>query len=110
MKCVNCGYEGLIDRFCPGCDMNIYSDEYEAIANEPETAFESFGRDDDLVTCKVYEDGDVVVNHGAEGGCVNLADTSGYDPLLDLCAGLGLSADFEDDVLDFVQDNTGVFA
>jgi len=73
--------------------------------------FQSFGRaDEGLVTCKVYEDGDVVVCHGAEGGCVNLADTSGYDPLLDLCAGLDLSTEFEDDVLDFVQDNTGVFA
>jgi len=75
-----------------------------------QSEFKSFGRDDDLVTCKVYEDGDVVVCHGAEGGCVNLADTSGYDPLLDLCAGLDLSTEFEDDVLDFVGDNTGVFA
>jgi len=62
------------------------------------------------VTVRVYEDGDVVVCHGAEGGCVSLADTSGYDPLLDLCAGLDLDADVEEDVLDFVQDNTGVFA
>lgn len=63
-----------------------------------------------LITARVYEDGYVVVCHDLKGGCVNLADTSGYDPLLDLCAGLDLDADVEEDVLDFVQDNTGLFA
>jgi hypothetical protein len=71
--------------------------------------FKSFGREDKgLVTCKVYEDGDVVVCHGAEGGCVNMADVSGHDPLLDLCAGLGISGEF--DIIDFVNENTSLFS
>lgn len=73
--------------------------------------FRSFGCDSNgLVTCKVFEDGDVVVCHGTAGGCVNMADVSGYAPLLDLCDGLDLDRDSEDKVMDFVRDNAGVFA
>lgn len=71
--------------------------------------FKSFGRENKgLVTCKVYEDGDVVICHGEEGGCVNMADVSVHDPLLDLCAGLDVSGEF--DIIDFAQENTHVFA
>lgn len=62
------------------------------------------------VTVRVYADGDIVVTNGGEGGCISLADVSGYDPLLDLCDGIGLDDEVEEDVLDFVDDNTGLFA
>jgi len=32
MKCLNCEYDGLIDQHCPQCGMDIYSTEYEKLA------------------------------------------------------------------------------
>lgn len=34
MKCVNCDYEGIIDKVCPSCGIDIYSDKYKNIAKE----------------------------------------------------------------------------
>lgn len=34
MKCIKCGYTGLIDQRCPTCGIDIYSDEYEQMAVE----------------------------------------------------------------------------
>jgi len=73
--------------------------------------FKSFGRDTEgLVTCKVYEDGDVVVCHGKRGNVENMADVSGHGPLLNMSDRLDLSFEYEQEVIDFVNDNTGVFA
>jgi hypothetical protein len=58
----------------------------------------------------VYEDGDVVVCHGKRGNCVNMADVSGHGPLLNVSDRLDLPFEYEQAVIDFVDDNTEVFA
>lgn len=76
-----------------------------------ESTFKSFGRGDEgLVTCKVYEDGDVVVCHGKRGNVENMADVSGHGPLLNVSDRLDLPFEKEQNVIDFVDDNTDVFA
>jgi hypothetical protein len=70
----------------------------------------SFGRaDEGLVTCRVYEDGDVVVCHGERGNVENMADVSGHGPLLNMSDRLDLPFEYEQAVIDFVNDNTEVF-
>ncbi len=32
MNCQNCTYSGIIDQNCPNCGIDIYSDEYVALA------------------------------------------------------------------------------
>lgn len=75
-----------------------------------ESTFKSFGRGDEgLVTCKVYEDGDVVVCHGPRGNVENMADVSGHGPLLNMSDRLDLPFEKEQDVIDFIRANTGLF-
>jgi hypothetical protein len=70
----------------------------------------AFGRaDEGLVICKVYGDGDVVICHGPRGNCENIADVSGYGPLMDMCDRLDVPSEFEEDIIDFVRDNTEVW-
>lgn len=75
------------------------------------TAFTSFSRSDEgLVTCKVYEDGDVVVCHGRRGNVENMKDVSGYGPLINMCERLDLSFDYEQAVIAFVDENDDLLA
>jgi hypothetical protein len=56
-----------------------------------------------VIVC-AYEDGDVVVNHGARGNCVEMAGVSGYGPILNACDRLDVPEAETDAVLDFVHE------
>lgn len=67
----------------------------------------TLGRTDNgLITCRAYEDGDVVVCHGSRGNCVNMASVSGHGPVLNMCDRLDVPAAYENEVIQFVHDHT----
>lgn len=71
----------------------------------------SFGRaDEGLVTCRVYEDGDVVVCHGPRGNVENMKDVSGFSPILNMCDRLDVPLEVEEQILDFVYNQSDLFA
>lgn len=59
------------------------------------------------VTVAFYDDGDVVVQHGSHGIVKEMADSSGYDPILNALDVLDVPQDLHDDVLDRVESELG---
>ena len=75
-----------------------------------ESRHHTVGRHDEgLVTARLYEDGDLVVCHGARGNVENIKDVSGYGPIMNMCDRLDIRMEVEEDIIDFVRANTGLF-
>lgn len=69
----------------------------------------TIGRTDDgRVTCRIYDDGDVVVVHGWRGNVENMREVSGHGPILNMCDRLDVPDEFEFEILDFVYENNEI--
>lgn len=73
---------------------------------------ETFGRTPEgkLVEANLYEDGDLVICHGARGGGKSIRDRDGNEPIFELMDHVGVPVGYEDDIIDFVEENEEIIA
>ena len=69
--------------------------------------FDTFDQNEyGLVTAKLYEDGDLVVCHGARGNCESIKDVSGHGHIINMCDRLDISQSVEDEIIGFVHEHS----
>lgn len=75
-----------------------------------ERRVESFGDGErGQILASLYRDGDLVVCHGERGYCESMVGVSGYDRVMEMCDSLDIGSEVEDEIIQFVSENTDYF-